>query len=252
MEFCEEMNYYDHKVKSCEICAENNFLLHIFFFSSMIPFTIILSSLIIAKCIWMPYVEQLKSMPDLSSDREEEEEEIPYEEKYPIEEARDLNKDIDSDVCFINDFTPDGNVFMKFNKDNEGFDFWCDKKDISYQYLETVARKYVTYFSCASFYIDRERDIKDQIEQQEKEIKEEKEAAMKKAEQKEEEDSDDDVFAKLKTPMEKKTKKEIKAAIRANKFKWIGKVKAFPMIKKVKNQEKKNKKMGFSDWKSYF
>ncbi len=251
MEFCDEMNYYDYKLKSCQVCAENNFLLYFFFFSSMVPFTIILSSLFVAKCVWMPYVEKVKSMPDLSSD-EEEEEEIPYEEKYPIENARDLNKNMDSDFCFINDHTPDGNVFMKFNKDNEGFDFWCDKKDISYQYLETVARKYVTYFSCASFYIDRERDIKNQIERQEKEIKEAEEAAKKKAEQKEEEDSDDDVFAKLKTPVEKKTKKEIKAAIRANKFKWKGKVKEFPMIKKVKTRENKKKKMDFSDWKNYF
>ena len=248
MEFCGDMSYYDYKLKSCEVCGENNFLLYFFFFSSMVPFTIILSSLFVAKCVWLPYVEKVKSMPNLSSD--EEEEEIPYEEKYPIEDARDLNKDIDSDFCFINDYTPDGNVFMKFNKDNDGFDFWCDKKDISYQYLETVARKYVTYFSCASFYIDRERDIKDQIERQEKEIKEAEEAAKKKAEQKEE-DSDDDVFAKLKTPLEKKTNKKIKAAIRANKFKWIGKVKEFPMIKKVKTQEKKKKKMDFSDWKNY-
>ena len=64
-------------------------------------------------------------MPDLSSD---EEEEIPYEEKYPIEEARDLNKDMNAELCFINDHTPDGNVFMKFNKDNEGFDFGVIKK----------------------------------------------------------------------------------------------------------------------------
>ena len=54
---------------------------------------------------------------------EEEEEEIPYEEKYPYEKARNLNKDMDPDFCFINDYTPDGNVFMKYNKDNEGFDF---------------------------------------------------------------------------------------------------------------------------------
>ena len=93
MEFCRDMNYYDYKLKSCEVCAENNFLLYIFFFSSMVPFTIVLSSIIIAKCIWLPYVEKVKSMPDLSSD--EEEEEIPYEEKYPIQEARDLNKDMD-------------------------------------------------------------------------------------------------------------------------------------------------------------
>ena len=52
----------------------------------------------------------------------------------------------------------------------------------------------MTYFSCASFYIDREQDIKNQIEQQEKEIKEAEEAAEKDKE----EDSDDDVFAKLK------------------------------------------------------
>ena len=34
------------------------------------PFTIILSSLFVAKCVWMPYVEKVKSMPDLYSDEE--------------------------------------------------------------------------------------------------------------------------------------------------------------------------------------
>ena len=53
---------------------------------------------------------------------------------------------------------------MKYNKKNEIFDWWGDNKQTAYKYLEAVSRKYVTIFRCASFYLDREEDVKRQID----------------------------------------------------------------------------------------
>ena len=127
--------------------------------------------------------------------------------------------------------TPEGNVILRYNKENEGFEYWSDKKDVAYKYLETVARKYVTVFCCAELYIDRDKEIQDQIEkeEEEKKMKEEKEK-MAKEDKEETEDSDDDVFAKLKPPAEKRKqskKSNIRAAINANKYRYIGKLKEF-------------------------
>ena len=64
----------------------------------------------------------------------------------------------------VQEATPDGSVFMKWNEDNESFDYWCDNKEIKYVYLEVVARKYCTMFVCPEIYIDRGKDIQRQKE----------------------------------------------------------------------------------------
>ena len=51
----------------------------------------------------------------------------------------------------VQEFTPDGVVFMKWNEENEGFDYWCDNKEIKYVYLEVVARKYCTILDALKF-----------------------------------------------------------------------------------------------------
>ena len=48
---------------------------------------------------------------------EEEIEEIPYEKKYPLEKAEDDNKDLNTKNCSVCESTPDGLVFMKYNKE---------------------------------------------------------------------------------------------------------------------------------------
>ena len=46
---------------------------------------------------------------------------------------------------------------MRYDKNNEGFDYWCDDNQIEYKYLETVARKYIKIFNCKHLYFDREK-----------------------------------------------------------------------------------------------
>ena len=258
--FSDEIDvYYAMRKEACEKCMEGNWLLLFFFLASFLPFTAFLCAWLVAKHVYEPHLNYLNSLPEPV---DEEEKDPLYEEKYPIEEAesraRDDDSDLDMNICKVEDTTPDGDVIMQYNKENEGFTYWSDKKNIEYKYLETVARKYVTEFRCSDIYIDREQDIKNQVEKEEKEKKMAEEREKMSAEDKEDIDSDDDVFAKLK-PKQKKTtskKSNIRAAVNANKYRYQGKLKEFIKHLEEKKEKSENtktkKKMGFSDWKNMF
>lgn len=236
------------KSLTCEDCISNNFLLQFFFLMSFIPTTILISTWFVAKFVFLPHIEQIKNEKDI--EWPDEEEIINYEDKYKIIEKEQKNDKLDTENCCVCESTPDGLVFMKYSKSNEGFNWWGDNKLTSYKYLETVARKYVIVFKCSSLYIDREEDLKRQIEE---EKREEDRKKMEEEDKKEEEvDSDDDLFVKLK-PNEKikPKKKEIKAAVNANKYKYCGKISDFKLLKKIK-KEKKKRKLDFSSWKEMF
>ena len=85
-----------------------------------------------------------------------------YEYKY-IEKFDKVKEKNDGNLCvsepnfknnFVMDNTPYGNVIMNYDKENELFMYYCDKRDIPYKYLETVARKYVINNKCLSLYVD--------------------------------------------------------------------------------------------------
>jgi hypothetical protein len=186
-----------------------------------------------------------ESSDESSGEDTGEEVEIPYEDKYPISNALNDNTELNVENNSVCETTPDGVVFMKYNKDNDGFDWWSDDKQTKYIYLEAVSRKYVTTFRCGELYIDRKADLIKQLEI-EKELEER--AKMKKEEQ--EEDSDDDLFVKFKPTEKIKPKKiENRASINGNKYKYIGKIKDYTMIKKEK---KPGKNVAFSSWKNMF
>jgi hypothetical protein len=92
-------------------------------------------------------------------------EEIPYERKYKLrwKNTKDeTNENIPSENTFVQELTPDGVVFMNYNKQDEGFAYWADN-NIRFSYLETVARKFVNCFDCRQLYIQREcnKDFED-------------------------------------------------------------------------------------------
>ena len=139
-------------------------------------------------------------------------------------------------------------VFLQYNKKDEGFEWWSDNKQVAYKYLEAVARKYVTVFKCANLYIDREEDLKNQLEKE----KEEKEREEMEEEDIGEADSDDDLFVKFKTNEKIKPKNiSQRAAINGNKYRYCGKISEFKILRKNEKKEK-NKKMDFSSWKQMF
>ena len=82
-----------------------------------------------------------------------EEEEVKYEDKYPLKDIKeDINVDKKSIKTnrYVNENTPDGCVFLRWNSEKEGFEYWSNT-NINYSYLETVARKYVKIFDCKSY-----------------------------------------------------------------------------------------------------
>ena len=231
--FCNE-DYLVNKAQACDICGKNNYLLIFFSFLSFIPFTTVVSAVIIARYVYIPHVRNASKEEDLSDD--EEEEEILYENKYPLDKSLVAGEDQDTNNLTVSDSTPDGLVFIDIIKKRKVF-IGGVKKGINYKYLETVARKYVKIFRCSNYYIDREESLKNEIEQRKMEEEKEK---MKDEDKKEDVDSDDDLFVKLK-PNEKVKPKKIEkiAAKRANKYKYCGKVSDFEMLKKVVKPKKK-------------
>merc|ERR1711871_397455 len=127
----DEVCDYEEYTMHCKECVGNNFLLKFFFLTSFIPFTMLFSMWVVARFIYEPGSDTIKDI------EEEEEKEVLYEDKYPIQENLEQKKDININN-FVLDHTPNGAVFMRYNKENEDFEYWCDDKQIPYKYLETV------------------------------------------------------------------------------------------------------------------
>ena len=249
--YCLEYDLYLDRSAACGICVENAYFLQFLLLLSLIPFSALTSAWLVAKFVYEPHMRQVENEEDLS-DFEEEEEEL-YEDKYCLDFIKKNDEKKNHTNLMVQEATPDGSVFMKWNEENESFDYWCDNKEIKYVYLEVVARKYCVMFGCPEIYIDRGKDIQRQ-KQLEKEAEEK--AKMEAEDKKEEEaDSDDELFAKLKKPEEVKksvSKKNIEiAAVRANKYRRVGKISEMVLLKKVKLKEEPKKKMTFSDWVSF-
>ena len=128
---------------------EYNFGQFFFILTSLIPCGFILSALIVSKFIWLPWTEKLNSLPEYK---------IPYIDQDIItdEDIENLNDNKDytnlKEKRIIEE-TPNGNIFLRYNHENEGFEYWCDKK-LSYKILETCARKYVKRFHSVDLYIE--------------------------------------------------------------------------------------------------
>ena len=85
------------------------------------------SAIIIARYVYIPHVLSASKEEDLSDD-EEEVEEILYENKYPLDKSLVAGEDQVTDNLTVSDNTPDGLVFMKYNKEEESFHWWAEKR----------------------------------------------------------------------------------------------------------------------------
>ena len=91
-----------------------------------------------------------------------EKKEIPYHDKYKIE-FRKLNvvekDDIDRlETCYVIEYTPIGNVIMKYDKKRESFVYYSDHV-VPFRFLEVVSRKYALTFHCKSLVVDSEKEM---------------------------------------------------------------------------------------------
>jgi hypothetical protein len=200
------------------------------------------------------------------------------------EEARKfiIDKRLDKlESCYVMEFTPLGNVLMKYNKNKESFIFYSDNT-IPYRYLEVVGRKFVKQFNCRPIFVDMEEELKFAEEKWEKEKKEKEEKEEEEKRKKEEaiknktpvEEKKKNVFTKFKSynkesgtghvstaappknsiPNKKLTKTQENENIllkqKANRYTYEGKIVNFSFIKKV-DRKIIDKKFGmsFADFK---
>tara|TARA_B100001059_G_scaffold233516_1_gene273752 strand:- start:1517 stop:2353 length:837 start_codon:yes stop_codon:yes gene_type:complete len=209
-----------------------------------------------------------------------------YQDKYCLDDMqKDLsrNNEVTKNTSVM-DLTPNGNVIMRYNQEREGFEYWCNNQNIKYDYLETVARKFVIMNFCTNLYVDRHKNIKEQhdkLDKKEKEKEEAKKKAEEEAEKKAEEDAneeakekekggnitekkalkkeldDDCVFVKSKLSLEKKQKEEIidrkkVVAKKANKYLYMGKLNEFDWLRKPEIKKNSKSDISFSNFKNLF
>ena len=160
---------------------------------------------------------------------------------------------------------------MKYDLDNESFDYWSDYKEIPFSHLETVARKYVNTFCCTDLYLREESDEEtttseektdsedneyssdfedeDNEEQITKDSEDENIENKNAEDKKEDEDSDDEIFAKLKSA--EKIKEVIEEGTIVNKFRYKGKLMDILEFKQQKSKKDEPKNVSFSSWKVF-
>ena len=109
-----------------------------------------------------------------------------------------LNKKLDGYINnYVNDMTPLGNVYMRYNNSKKSFEYYSNNS-IPYRYLEPVGRKFVLTYFCKPLFID----IEDELNKAK--LKKEEQEAVKNKEQSQQAEHNSDnnkknVFAKLKS-----------------------------------------------------
>ena len=191
-----------------------------------------------------------------------------------------LNKKLDGYMNnYVNDMTPLGNVYMRYNNSKKSFEYYSNNT-IPYRYLEPVGRKFVLTYFCKPLFID----IEDELNKAK--LKKEEHDAIKKKEQSEKSEQPNDkknVFAKLKSynssnnqssnssemmKMEKRnvlppqmkanlpnvnstaTHEEMLLKENANRYTWEGRLSNMSLLKKVDRKVVDKKyAMTFADFK---
>jgi len=169
----------------------------------------------VARCLWTPM--RYEKIED-----EYEREEPPYEEKYPLKDEYDREHKPDiNENSFVMESTPDGMVIMSYDDTMKHFKYWTDR-NISYKYLNVVARKYCKFYNCWGYY--RYNDYcSSEDDTEESSVSE-----------------DDELFLKR---VSKKKKKQFNTM---NRFCYKGSIKDFNIIKRIPKRLPKN--INFSDF----
>lgn len=177
---------------------------------------------------------------------EDDFEDTPYEKLYNYKDIQEAREGKELSNCVLFETTPKGAVFMKYNKEEEGFLYWADKS-IDYKFLETCARKFCKIYYCKDIYIYNDSDTE---EEEESDVEDKEEKAVEKEVKKEE--KNDSVFANFKNYKTNTTTQEKATEIKANKYIHKGKVIDFMILQTSKYASLKNKETekSWSFWKS--
>ena len=218
---------------------DNEYLRTFLIVFGLFPTSLLLSALFVAKFIWLPFKKKCEKqhLPPL-----------PYENRYPFvnDERITDNSGCDLFNTLIMDYTPQGNVLLRYNDHENTFDYWADD-NIQYRYLETLTRKYVQSFRCEHLYINRTEELRKKFlklkEIKKKELEDKKNNVKPK--------KTDSVFATLKSGNIKsnKTSENALVAAKANKYIKRGRLKECAFFKP---EPKKPVQFSFADFKKLF
>ena len=186
-------------------------------------------------CIFAANVNRFFDKYDNNEEEVEIIHQVDYTDKYPIEDAAHENDTINPN-SYIMDYTPDGIIILKYDEEEEGFVYWCNKKTIPYKYLETAARKYVSIYCCKNKYINRKKELEEKKRVIEERKKEAEERRNMEEEDKKEDSKEESVFATFK-PYNKTNKSEpnthnsnVVVCDRSNKYIRRGNVNEFELL----------------------
>ena len=90
--------------------------------------------------------------------KEKTEEQLNYELKEKANRnmiENKLNQLIDN---YIIEYTPVGNVIMRFNNNDKSFEYYSNHS-LPYRYLEAIGRKYVLTYQCKNIFIDMDEEV---------------------------------------------------------------------------------------------
>jgi hypothetical protein len=59
---------------------------------------------------------------------------------------------------YIIEYTPVGNIIMRFNNNKKSFEYYSNHS-VPYRYLESIGRKYVLTYKCKDIFIDMDEEV---------------------------------------------------------------------------------------------
>jgi hypothetical protein len=198
-----------------------------------------------------------------------------YENKYKLDNVKHIEDHPDLKDKYTFEATPDGVVIMNYNMKEKTFKYWADK-NISFKYLQAVARCFVSTYNCKNYYVKcEEKDFfnnncpcdegdcrlpesKESVEKDDpvdRDYKKAEEDIKKLSENVTKENvtkvNDDDLF--ITTSDKKKINNEMENKIECNTYSHMGNLSDFydPTInEKKEEQERTVKKLSFLDFKN--
>lgn len=189
-----------------------------------------------------------KNYPYKYSDVFEALNETPHE-PLTVEEKRELKTKV---IC---ETTPKGNVvmFYYFNEkelDASSFHYYCDDRSIQFNYLDTVARKYVTTYNCPELYLYLKTEIKKGVEQIKAEVEKEKAEAERIKEENEQAKKEASVFASFKNykKPDAPQKKIRRLLVGKNRYTRLGNIEDWNVTQQPK-AESNVKNISFAEYK---
>lgn len=178
-------------------------------------------------------------------------EELNNTEKEPltVEQKQELKNKI------IYETTPKGNVVMYYHfnekeKDASSFHYYCDDRSIQFNYLDTVARKYVTTYNCPELYLYLKNEIKKGVDHIKAEIEKEKQDAERTKEETEKAKKEASVFASFKNykKPDAPEKKVRRLLVGKNRYTRLGNIEDWNITQQPKT-ETNVKNISFAEYK---